>query len=404
MDTSRSSIKENRSILKYLRKEMIAGGFFPGFKIENWFLQKIYKCYIYGIQFCFVTIIALMCFEFISVLPKGDMEKITLNMCFVITGILIIVKIYILKSGTTVELLNAIIEEEHKIFRCEGNSSNIYYSFVTYAQNFNKLFNISSLVTTVVILTATNLSGLLIEQLQKPLLILGQLSFNEFNKQNHYGIYLTIQDIWAILATLYYNLFSNFYIALLTFVKAQLKMLQYEFENLKSKSRLEDFQNAKKLLHNHQSVIKLVNDVNKALKWWLFVEFALGSINLASVIIQVLLANHITFIGFLVAVVITLFTQQFILAWFASDVAVESSRLSESIYLSEWYKTSTDIQILFKVAILRSQKPLFIYLGNFKPLTNQTSLSKIRFILNALYTRSILISNALEYCNVKNLK
>ncbi|KAL1517870.1 hypothetical protein ABEB36_001577 [Hypothenemus hampei] len=375
MHASKSIIKYNRSILYNLWKQLIVGGFLPSFKIENWILRRIYKCYVYGLRFYYMAIIALVCFELFYLLPKGDMEKVTLNMSSTIPGILIAVKIYVLKSGTTAELLNAIIEEEHKIFSCESISiRNIYCNVVTYTQNFTKIFNIMSLLTGSVILIETILSGIFIKQ-HKPLLILDQLSFNEFNKQNHYGTYLIIETTWIFVALLYYNLFLNYYVVLLTFVKALIRILQYKFENLKSKSRLEDFQNAKKLLHNHQSVIKLVNDVNRALKWWLLIEFALSSITIASVVIQITLADHISFVGFLVIMVLILFIQQFILAWFANDVAVESSRLAESIYSSEWYRTSADIQVFFKIAMIRSQKPLFIYLGNFKPLTIQTSLS-----------------------------
>ncbi|KAL1517867.1 hypothetical protein ABEB36_001574 [Hypothenemus hampei] len=333
MDASKRAINDDRSILKHLRKQMIVGGFLPCFKIENWFLQKIYKCYVHSLGLCYITIVALMCFDFICILPRGDMEKFTLNTSFLIPSILIIVKLFILKSGNAIKLLNTIIEEEHKIFSCESISiRNIYYSFVTYAQNCTKMFNIISLLSGSAVVIIMSLSGLFIEHLQKPVLILDQLSFNEFNKQNHYGTYLIIQNIWAVLATL------------------------------------------------------LVNDVNRALKWWLLVEFALNSISIGSVIIQIIVASHTSFFGILVMVVINLFIQQFILAWFANDVAVESVRISESIYSLEWYKASTNIQILFKVAILRSQKPLFIYLGNFKPLTIQTSLS-----VSYLYTYVIVL-------------
>ncbi|KAL1517869.1 hypothetical protein ABEB36_001576 [Hypothenemus hampei] len=388
MDDQQSTIKDNRSILKYLQTQMIVGGFLPSFKIENWILQKMFNFVVHLLRFYYMAIVALMCFELFHLLPRGDMENVTRNMSLTIPGILMVVKLFVLKSRNAVKLLNTIIEEEYKIFSCESISiHNIYFSSVTHAQNCTKIFNIMSLLCGFAIFIATSLSGLLIEQLQKPLLILDQLSFNEFNKQNHYGLYLTNQNIWIVLATLYYNLFLNFYVTLLAFVKAQMK-IYFSVQQLS----------------NH--IYRLVNDVNKALKWWLFVEFALSSISIASVIIQVTLHSSsmvevctiprdppcITFVGFTLVVVITLFIQQFILAWFANDVAVESVRISESIYSLEWYKASTNIQILFKVAILRSQKPLFIYLGNFKPLTTQTSLSGLynyaRISVNIIYPKA----------------
>ncbi|KAL1517873.1 hypothetical protein ABEB36_001580 [Hypothenemus hampei] len=115
----------------------------------------------------------------------------------------------------------------------------------------------------------------------------------------------------------------------------------------------------------------------------MLMEFLLSSLNIACVIFQLINAEHVGGEIFAFSVISIYVLQQFVFAWHANEIAVESSRLSEAIYTSEWYQCSTKIQKIMKLVVLRSQKPLFLTIGNFRPLTTQTVISTFStYVLN----------------------
>ncbi|KAL1517871.1 hypothetical protein ABEB36_001578 [Hypothenemus hampei] len=378
---------DNRSIIQHLCNHMIFAGIWPNPQIRNFFLKKIYKPYITIMYIAIVITGICLCLEFEMLLRDLNSKKMINSMTILFPSILIMIKIVIFKSGKVMTLINTIVKEETKIFTLENEEiQKIYNGFVDYARK-----SASIIVKLIIMSTGSTLFGLstalMSNQIEeKPTIVLVYLPFDE---DKYYGASITIQIYWYCTASIYYSLFQNMYISLMTFVKGYLRILQYKFENFQAKSFIEDTQRVKSIIYSHQFIIKFVDELNEIIKWWLLMEFLFSSVNIACVIFGLINANIFKDTINAVSLIIVLFIQQFIFAWHANEITLESYQISLSIYKSRWYNT-TVIKNLLNTVMFRAQKPLYIMLGNFKPLTTDTVIS----IVNASYSYATVMTKS----------
>ncbi|KAF7271071.1 hypothetical protein GWI33_016031 [Rhynchophorus ferrugineus] len=325
--------------------------------------------------------------EFFFLLGDEDVKKLTDNIQITITCSLAGVKAVIYQSDNFAHLINTIIKEERVLLQSKDeNIKNLYWSFVKYINKCAIAIVVIAGGTAGLLVVATSTIGLLSDSDDKPMIFLAHFPFNQ---KKHYFTSILIQASSVGVATVYYCMSQILYLCILTFVKAKLKVLQYHFRCFKIENGTNDAKRARELVKYHQRIIRFVEKLNDSIKYLLLIEFLSSSLNIASVMYQLLSAQTLTDIIFSISYLMVLIGQLFILAWHANEIKVESVAVSDAAYDSSWYASSYNIKQMIQMVIMRSNKPLLLTIGPFNPLTTQTVIS----VINAAYSYVMIMTN-----------
>ncbi|XP_050300865.1 odorant receptor 30a-like isoform X2 [Anthonomus grandis grandis] len=218
---------------------------------------------------------------------------------------------------------------------------------------------------------------------EKPMII---MAYFPFDQQVHYKTALLIQTIFLAIAALYYCLTQVTYITAVTYVKMELKLLQYqfrEFDRFKMIYNIVDDEVMMiKLIRRHQFIIGFTAEVNKFLRPILLVEFLLSSVNISFVVLQLISSETNMPLPFTLNYFVILIAQLLILAWHANEISIESLGISSAVWEQPWYEKSVKIQKMMYMVVCRSHKPLTLTIGPFGNLTTQTVIN----VINAAYS------------------
>ncbi|XP_048517440.1 odorant receptor Or2 isoform X3 [Dendroctonus ponderosae] len=124
---------------------------------------------------------------------------------------------------------------------------------------------------------------------------------------------------------------------------------------------------------------KFVHEVNLDIKYLILADCMVNSIIIAFLIVQVLfVTTSLSSLMFYVAVSCTVLSQIFIISWFANEIEVMSTSISDALFESHWWEQTEKVKRVISIIMMRSRKPLRIMIGPFYPLTIQTALNSLR--------------------------
>lgn len=226
-------------------------------------------------------------------------------------------------------------------------------------------------------------------------------SYLPFDKNYYYGTSFTLHFFAGVMGGFLTGTTDIFYWALMIFAIGQIKILQYKFKNLgkhalalmdKSKMSSDEAVNhcMKKCIILHQIIINYVTDVDDLMKPLMLMDFAICSMLISVVGIQVIVS------GFGIAQVSSLqylssiMGQLFLFYWHANEIILESLDVSIAIWEGQVYSYPLNVQKSLQFVMLRAQKPLTLNVGPFYAMSTTTALS----VLQAAYSYVALMRQA----------
>ncbi|XP_060533954.1 odorant receptor 67c-like isoform X2 [Cylas formicarius] len=212
-----------------------------------------------------------------------------------------------------------------------------------------------------------------------------ELYLYKFDKNKHQAAMLLVEYVshWMIIFRIIST--KNIVVSCVIFTPSILKRLQVRFKRM-SMEEGGTFESLKDLISQHQNVIRYVSDLNHSIKYVIFMEYLLNSLNVAAVSVQFISDKFAISPLFYFAY---LFIQTFVLGWSANEVKVQSEALGDALYESLWYEQNDRVKRMILYMIVRSQKPLALTIG---PFDAMTTASAVR-IMKASYSYVSLMVN-----------
>nr|QXE93254.1 odorant receptor 28 [Eucryptorrhynchus brandti] len=337
-----------------------------------------------------------MWIEFFNLLKMRDAKQVTENIRTTASCLLVAVKICIFQTDRFSKLLNDVIKEEELISSSNDEDvRKIHLSFGEYVYQFTVVIIGLSNATAVFLLGSTSIVAVIRKgdpSAEKPLIISADYPFDQ---NERWGASLFLESVSAVLAAEYFNVCQVIYISIMVFVKMQLRILQHQIRNFDfykqtDSTFIDDLQLMKGIIRSHQSIIRFVGELNEAIKLMLLVEFLFSSVNIATSTVQLTVEQNMNDAAFSFASAIILTGQLLIFVWHADDINAESINVSYALYEFPWYEKSKEMQKIVHIMILRSQRPLTLTIGPFKPLTNEV----ITQVINIAYSYITLMQSS----------
>ncbi|XP_060534040.1 odorant receptor 45b-like isoform X4 [Cylas formicarius] len=225
------------------------------------------------------------------------------------------------------------------------------------------------------------------ESLDKPFAY--ELYFYNVNKEKHNSVLMIVNNVSVIINSLLVASTKIVFFSCIIYPASILKRLQIRFERWEEDRGGCLLVALKDLVLQHQNVIAFITKLNGSIKYLIFMEFLLNSLNIAAVSIQfitfekTMLASPILFFGIL-------FTQTFVLGWSANEIKVQSLMLADALYRSPWYEQNETVKKMVLTMIMRAQTPLVLTIGPFDAMTTQSALA----IMKGSYSYvSVMLNN-----------
>ncbi|XP_060533706.1 odorant receptor 30a-like isoform X2 [Cylas formicarius] len=195
-------------------------------------------------------------------------------------------------------------------------------------------------------------------------------------------------------------------VSCMMFASSMLKTLQVRFKKA-SCYDADILLTLKRLVMEHQHVIRFVKKLNNSTKHLMLLEYLLNSVNVASVSIQFLVTKPGASLAFPACHFGLLLVQIFSLGWSADEIRMQvrhfaskfsrvslnlskSLGLADALYESSWFEQSENAKRLVLVMITRAQRPLALTIGPLSAMTNQSALT----IMKASYSYVTLMANS----------
>ncbi|XP_076260681.1 uncharacterized protein LOC143196682 isoform X1 [Rhynchophorus ferrugineus] len=210
-----------------------------------------------------------------------------------------------------------------------------------------------------------------------------------FDRDKHYFIAVSYQ-ICHILQTLLINGSIQALVnSVLVFIRAQLKMLQYEIrwfdwsEN-EQKYMHGDYprKNLRRLVIKHQEIIRWVNMFNDCFKTIFLLEYCITSLQLATTLIQIVQGSKLIFnLAFFTHCSLQLLA----LSWNANEILLESSiGFYRALFECPWYLHDKYCQYIISMMLLRCNIPLTMTIGPFGEMSIDMAISRLKLSYTCL--------------------
>uniref|UniRef100_M3VK61 Odorant receptor n=1 Tax=Ips typographus TaxID=55986 RepID=M3VK61_IPSTY len=212
-----------------------------------------------------------------------------------------------------------------------------------------------------------------------------------FNQEKYYLTVYNIELLDSFLGTFFVAYVDIYTFNMISYPKGQLKKLQHimkHFHNYKAKYSSEtneenDFIVFKDLVQRHKQIIQHINAFNELMEFVAIFEFVQSSAQIACGLTQSSLENlTIGSFLFVMSFLISMLVRLFLYYYAANDVTVESTKLAQCIWESNWYEESQKIKLSMLMVIIRAQKPLIFKIGGFGAMSVQSIVT----ILKATYS------------------
>ncbi|XP_060518390.1 odorant receptor 63a-like [Cylas formicarius] len=223
------------------------------------------------------------------------------------------------------------------------------------------------------------------------------LYYYKLNKVEHASILLLINDASVVVCGLLAASTKIFFFSCIIFPSSILKRLQIRFRRM-AVSEERALVVMKEFVLQHQRVIRFIGKLNASMKYVIFLEFLLNSLNIATVSFQFisvrtsLLSIRLSILHYFKIILFFafLFTQTFVLGWSANEIKIQSLALANAVYSSPWYQQCKTIKGMLLIMMVRAQRPLVLTIGPFDAMTTQSALA----IMKASYSYiSVMMNN-----------
>ncbi|XP_050305327.1 odorant receptor 49b-like [Anthonomus grandis grandis] len=344
-----------------------------------------YSLILQGIFVIFIVLLFGKLFQLISI--QSDVQVIWSVISIIEISVGIFSKIIIYQWNKVPNMFDTVIQKEKEILLYEDdNIKNIHQQSIQICQriSYGLFLNVFFAMVSIFIAGFINWpnennakSKSVKEQLETSFVYPIWLPFFE---NDHKLFTALLNIIFATIGIIFYSVSHMIFIVLLFFVILQFKSITIKIGKLKENpiSTTEFRTELRNLIYSHISLLAFVEDLNGSIRYVVFMDFLLNSLNVASVAIQLISLKISSDIIFLLAYLIALVLQVFIFGWLADEIKVQSLAIADSFYFSEWYDLDPNSKKLIHIVMIRAQKSSNILIGPFGPLTVETALKTMQ--------------------------
>lgn len=241
-------------LLRQAKIWMIFGGVWKIPISKNLSVNIIYKFYSYIIQLFYLLIVCSMFVNFFDLLNSQDVQKLTDNLKMTISYSLVAAKALTFQAGAFSKLIkNMIVEEEAILETSKDEIKTLYWRFVSYINKCATGILVVAAITAFLLVMTVSVIGLMSKSETKPMLFLAHFPFDQ---QKYYKASIIIQMISVAIATIYFCMSQIFYLCIMTFVKAKLKILQFHLKHFKNDPGMNSLQAVRHFIKLHQNIIR----------------------------------------------------------------------------------------------------------------------------------------------------
>ncbi|XP_060520128.1 odorant receptor Or2-like isoform X2 [Cylas formicarius] len=383
---------ELKPILKLAANSMILAGTWPlPLPTKNVALRKTYAVYCRLIHIFFSIFLLSLYIQFGLKVNDGNSDEnregLFSQMSFLISLLIVGVTIILYRRKNARLVIKYIMKADANIARSKDEDVLRYHSRqIQFCRRLS--FGIVSLSVWMGIsmFLETHLQRLEIENfnkgnnrsIEKPLTF--DMYFFNLDRAKYETTLLCISYVLLPLNCLLFTSSKIIFFSCIIFPASVLKTLQIRFRKL-GVAGSDMLANLKELIAEHQQTIWFIQKLNDSVKYLIFLDFLLNSLDIATVSIQLItleknkLASPMIFFGLLIV-------QTFVLGWSANEIKTQSLALGDSLYESSWYEQSEVVKKMILTVLIRMQRPLVLTIGPFDAMTTESALA----IMKGSYT------------------
>ncbi|KAL1489781.1 hypothetical protein ABEB36_013715 [Hypothenemus hampei] len=202
-----------------------------------------------------------------------------------------------------------------------------------------------------------------------------------FNGNKYYFLTILISSFQSFSGSCIHFVCNGTLFALLIYITTEQKALNSFIKNLQLCSETEQgiLEKLRKIIIKHQIIISFINELGVRLRLLFLIDFCMVSVIIALNVFEMfqLPVSSSTKMFNLLFIGIELF-QLFSISWFANEIRIQSIELCDTLYEIEWYECPNKVKQIIFFMIMRSQKPLTLYIGPFYVLTNSAVIRTLR--------------------------
>ncbi|XP_060534039.1 odorant receptor 49b-like isoform X3 [Cylas formicarius] len=388
---------KSKPILIHARFCMTLAGIWPlAIPTKRLILLRAYAVYSDMVKIYFPMFLVSLCMEFtLSTVSNNNVEKKFSQLIYVISLLIVGVAATLYQGKDFKEIITYIIKDEKDIrYSVDVEIKRCHLGRVRFCSKACWAITIMTCGVGISICLENFWRRFEVDQynkhqnvsMEKPFAY--DLYYYHLDKETHAGVLLILNDFSVVINGLLVASTKIVFFSCIIYPASILKRLQIRFERWKGDGDCFS-ETLKDLVLQHQNVIRFITKLNGSIKYLIFMEFLLNSLNIAAVSIQfitfekTMLASPILFFGIL-------FTQTFVLGWSANEIKVQSLMLADALYRSPWYEQNETVKKMVLTMIMRAQTPLVLTIGPFDAMTTQSALA----IMKGSYSYvSVMLNN-----------
>ncbi|XP_060534036.1 odorant receptor 46a-like isoform X1 [Cylas formicarius] len=393
---SSRNMATHEPILKHSRFCMIIAGIWPlALPTHKLLLRSAYSLYSGLLKLYFPMFLVSLCVEFgIKTIDGKNVDQIFSQLIYVIALVSVGIAALLYQRRDFREIIRYVMKDDMVVYLEEEEIRRCHLEQVRFCSKACMAITILTIGAGTSICLENfwrrfevgQLNKRQNESVEKPFPY--DLYYYSVDKDKHAGILLIVNDIAVIVNGLLVASTKIVFFSCVIYPASILKRLQIRFERWKGDGGCL-LVVLRELVRQHQTVIWFITKLNGSIKYLIFMEFLLNSLNIAAVSIQfitfekTMLASPILFFGIL-------FTQTFVLGWSANEIKVQSLMLADALYRSPWYEQNETVKKMVLTMIMRAQTPLVLTIGPFDAMTTQSALA----IMKGSYSYvSVMLNN-----------
>ncbi|XP_060532111.1 odorant receptor 30a-like [Cylas formicarius] len=371
-------------------------------------LKLCYMTYHMILRSEFFVFILRAYFQLVCLIGEDDLnvQEIFGNLCITLIYTVAILRLRALNRPAVVELFNHVIAEENNILsHNDAIVVALYKKAVRKAHILNKLFLFNGWLITLFYFIHPLLTEdrvIVVNNATTYIKLLPLSTWWPFDAQKHYTVAYVWNVIDGIVGSQFVTNTDILTFTLIIYASGRIEILGQKFKNfsvyvkrLRYEGRVFCAEKAaetalKTLIFEHLQIIRYIDIFNEAMKYIMLFDFLQCSIQMATIILQ-LLVMEITFVNVIIVgqFFLTMIIRLVIYYYNANEIIHLSQNWAVDIWWSDWYDQTINIQRMMAVMILRVQKPLKLLIGPFSAMSLETFIA----ILKATYSYMMLFNN-----------
>ncbi|XP_054725812.1 odorant receptor Or2-like [Anastrepha obliqua] len=201
----------------------------------------------------------------------------------------------------------------------------------------------------------------------------------DFHKSPIYEIMYLLQTCWVLpITTCSYVPYVNFLLIFISFGIFAIRDLQRRLEDLCLMDDKDALDNVKRCVAYHVRIIKFREDLEQFFSLMSLLDASLYCVTLCMMLVYTTMEFTMPLLIKGIGILLVLTTLIFLTYWLADTFTHESLNIAEVAYNTNWMDRDKEFRRCILLIIARSQRPLTLTAGGFKPMNMNTFMVIMR--------------------------